>query len=412
MRKFLKTLKWIGIVLLGIIIILLSVRCIGKMYYNRTPEGGINESMYIEVNGQQQWLSIYGEDKNNPVLLYLHGGPGDSSSLYDYRILRKLAKDYTVVNWDQRDAGKTWIHDPQDTAITSDLLRSDIDAVTDYVLEYTDKSQLTLLGISWGTMYAGDYAFRHPEKVEQIFYLSPVIDEDWKSTSEKAVLDYANGDIDFQTFTDRYGYAPLFNFYKQEGITEPEQFIRIWKAQKNAYLNVTENDQKYHAYAEQIDIDLWREYYRDTSNEDAMTRILENSEEYESPIIDKYGKNLYSRCHETPFDGDFSLAAAVFFNPYYSLSDFIKYEDECEKYKDDALFEKLAADFTLKNKTDYQMPVYILEGKYDDYNIGEIMKNYYESITAPDKDFRYIEGGHISTMLHSEELAQFVQENS
>ena len=45
--------------------------------------------------------------------------------------------------------------------------------------------------------------------------------------------------------------------------------------------------------------------------------------------------------------------------------------------RDNALFEKLAADFTLKNKTDYQMPVYILEGKYDDYNIGGIMKNYY-----------------------------------
>ena len=99
------------------------------------------------------------------------------------------------------------------------------------------------------------------------------------------------------------------------------------------------------------------------------------------------------------------------FNPYYSLSDFVKYEDECEKYKDNALFETLTADFTLKNKTDYQMPVYILEGKYDDYNIGGIMKNYYDSITAPDKDFCYVEGGHIATMLHSEELAQFVHEN-
>ena len=85
MKKFLKILKWTGIVLLGIIIILLIVRLIGKMYYNRTPEGGINESMYIEVNGQQQWLSIYGEDQNNPVLLYLHGGPGYSSSLYENR---------------------------------------------------------------------------------------------------------------------------------------------------------------------------------------------------------------------------------------------------------------------------------------------------------------------------------------
>lgn len=412
LKKLTKILKWIGIVLLGMIIILLIVRFIGKMYYKRTPEGGINESMYIEVNGQQQWLSIYGEDQYNPVLLYLHGGPGYSSSLYDYSILRKLAKDYTVVTWDQRDAGKTWIHDPQDTAITSDLLRSDMDAVADYVLDRTGKKQLTLLGISWGTLYAGDYAFRHPEKVERIFYLSPAIDEDSKNISEKAVLDLANGEIDFQSFTDLYGFAPLFNNIHQDGITEPEQFIRIWEAQKNAYLKVTKGDQKYHAYAEKIDINLWREYYRDTSNEDAMAKILENFEKYESPIQEKYGNQLFSRCYETLLDGDFSLFTAVFFNPYYSLSDFVEYEEICEKYEDEALFEKLAADFTLKNKTDYQMPVYILEGKYDDYNIGEIMKHYYDSITAPDKDFRYVEGGHMSTMLHSEELAQFVHEHS
>ena len=54
MKKLLKILKWTGIVLLGIIIILLIVRLIGKMYYNRTPEGGINESMYLDVNGQEQ----------------------------------------------------------------------------------------------------------------------------------------------------------------------------------------------------------------------------------------------------------------------------------------------------------------------------------------------------------------------
>ncbi|MBP5431503.1 MAG: alpha/beta hydrolase, partial [Ruminococcus sp.] len=73
MKKFLKILKWTGIVLLGIIIILLIVRLIGKMYYNRTPEGGINKSMYLDVNGQEQWISIYGENKDNPVMLFLHG---------------------------------------------------------------------------------------------------------------------------------------------------------------------------------------------------------------------------------------------------------------------------------------------------------------------------------------------------
>ena len=106
MKTFLKTLikilKWLGIVILGLIIVLLIIRCVGKLYYNRTPEGGINETMYVDINGTKQWISIYGQDKDNPVLLYLHGGPCSPSVEFDWSIFRKLSKDYTVVEWDQR----------------------------------------------------------------------------------------------------------------------------------------------------------------------------------------------------------------------------------------------------------------------------------------------------------------------
>ena len=107
LKRILKIFKWTGIIILSLIVILLIIRFIGKLYYNRTPENGINETMYIEVNGQEQWINIYGEDKSNPIILYLHGGPGGSTSTMDWVVLRKLASDYTVVNWDQRGCGKT-----------------------------------------------------------------------------------------------------------------------------------------------------------------------------------------------------------------------------------------------------------------------------------------------------------------
>ena len=71
-----KALKITGIILRGIliflvsaIIILLVVRLIGKAINEKTPDGGINESMFVDINGTRQWINIYGQDKDNPVLL-------------------------------------------------------------------------------------------------------------------------------------------------------------------------------------------------------------------------------------------------------------------------------------------------------------------------------------------------------
>ena len=68
----------------------LAVVYTGKGIRRITPKGGINETQYVEVNGQEMWISIYGKDINNPVLLYLHGGPGYSSSYADYAIMRRI----------------------------------------------------------------------------------------------------------------------------------------------------------------------------------------------------------------------------------------------------------------------------------------------------------------------------------
>ena len=82
-----KTLKITGKILLGIlitlvaaIIILLVARLIGKAINDKTPDGGINETMYVDINGTKEWINLYGQDKDNPVLLYLHGGPGTATS--------------------------------------------------------------------------------------------------------------------------------------------------------------------------------------------------------------------------------------------------------------------------------------------------------------------------------------------
>ncbi len=166
LRVFLKTLKWLLIALAAVIVLFFVVRLIGQKIYSRTPEGGINEQMYVDINGTKQWISIYGQDRDNPVLLYLHGGPGSSTSTYDYAFTRKWSDVYTVVTWDQRNCGKSYSSDQNDTTLTYDLMMSDGVEMTKYLLDYLGKEKLTLLGHSWGTYFGCNLVLAYPEYYE------------------------------------------------------------------------------------------------------------------------------------------------------------------------------------------------------------------------------------------------------
>src|SRR5579859_292608 len=72
----------------------------------KTPNG-IDEANYVKIGGIEQWITIRGEDRKNPVLLLLHGGPGDATNPWGYAGFRNWLKYFTVVQWDQRGAGRT-----------------------------------------------------------------------------------------------------------------------------------------------------------------------------------------------------------------------------------------------------------------------------------------------------------------
>ena len=161
--KVFKVIRNILIVLLVLIFIFFLVRFIGMKINGSVPKGGINESKYVEINGTKQWISIYGENKKNPVLLYLHGGPGSSTSAFDYAFTRKWADVYTVVTWDQRNCGKSYDSSQNKTQLTYDLMMSDGVEMTKYLLKYLNQDKITLLGHSWGTYLGANLAMKYPK---------------------------------------------------------------------------------------------------------------------------------------------------------------------------------------------------------------------------------------------------------
>ena len=95
--------------------------------------------------------------------------------------------------------------------MTPELMRKDIDTVADCVLDYMNNDELTVMGMSWGSKYAGDYAARYSEKVDCFIGTSIALDEYSDAYINRAILDYSEGRIDFCTAIGRkllkqYGY--------------------------------------------------------------------------------------------------------------------------------------------------------------------------------------------------------------
>lgn len=113
---------------------------------------GIQEAGFVEIGGIEQWIQIRGEDRENPVVLILAGGPGNSLTPLT-PVFRAWERPFTIVHWDQRGAGKTYGRNRADPGpMTIDRLVRDGIEVTRYLLEHLDRKQLIVVGHSWGTV--------------------------------------------------------------------------------------------------------------------------------------------------------------------------------------------------------------------------------------------------------------------
>ncbi|WP_157976455.1 alpha/beta hydrolase [Parahaliea mediterranea] len=113
--------------------------------------GGIDESGYLTLGGARQFVRIRGRDIDNPLLVDLHGGPGGALTSMTHRMLLPLTEYFTLVEWDQRGAGRSYGDAATAEGVGFQRMVDDTIALLENVTERFGQPQVVLVGHSWGT---------------------------------------------------------------------------------------------------------------------------------------------------------------------------------------------------------------------------------------------------------------------
>jgi pimeloyl-ACP methyl ester carboxylesterase len=142
-------------------------------------KNGIDEQKEITIGGIKQWITIRGRDRDNPILLFLHGGPAAPEMPTSWTFQNPWEDYFTVVQWDQRGAGKTYnANDPKKIAptLTADRMEKDTEELVQYLRQTYHKKKIFVLGHSWGSLLGITLAHNHPEWLYAYIGMGQMID--------------------------------------------------------------------------------------------------------------------------------------------------------------------------------------------------------------------------------------------
>lgn len=312
---------------------------------NKRLQDGINILESIRIGGIEQWISVRGEHKENPILLVLHGGPFFSMMPFSY-IFEPLESKFTIVQWDQRGTGKTTrSNNHLSDAITLNQMQTDAVELVNYLRYRFKMEKVFVLGHSWGSVLGLNLAHDYPELIYAYIGTGQLIN---MTHNEK--LGYDN--------TLKHAYAKN----NKQAINELEKLVSF----QNNTLNHSSMDE---------------------------FKILRKWQFKFNPIL--ISKDTW-----------ISIITRFLSEPDYSLVDYfylIRGVSFLMKSKD--LFAQLM-DINLEDKIDFSTSIYIFGGKKDPVTDSLLAHNYFQKIHAPYKEHVWFENsGH---NLFFEETDKFI----
>jgi pimeloyl-ACP methyl ester carboxylesterase len=158
-----------------------------------TNPKGIDEQQFVSINGADQWVTIRGRDRANPVILVIGGFGTDSPGAVASPFLgafQSWEPSFTVVQWDMRGAGKTFAKagNKLDPDLGVDLLMRDALKLTDALRQKLGKRKIVLLGLSFGSALAARLAHDHPDRYSAYVAAGQIADP--RIVRETAAIEY------------------------------------------------------------------------------------------------------------------------------------------------------------------------------------------------------------------------------
>lgn len=188
-----------GKVLQIALLLLISFSATSQSQKNSQPEetsvkkDRIEEERFITINGIEQWVTIKG-NPSKPAILFLHGGPGSPISPYSHILYGPLKKDFIIIQWDQRGAGRTFGRNApaeltpeylKANPLTVEQITNDGIALSEYLIKYLGKQKITLFGTSWGSVPGVRMASKRPDLFDAYVGHSQIVSEKDNKTYEK-----------------------------------------------------------------------------------------------------------------------------------------------------------------------------------------------------------------------------------
>ena len=135
----------------------------------------INEA--VDIGGIKQWIRIDATNSRNPVLLFLHGGPGNSVMSYADNFTHELKEHFVVVQWDQQESGKTATLNASETPLTVALMESDAVEMITYLCSRFSQNKVFLMGHSWGGFLGMMVALHNPDLLHAYVAVCPMVNQ-------------------------------------------------------------------------------------------------------------------------------------------------------------------------------------------------------------------------------------------